>query len=64
MCVMVVRSNVQKYIQIPKSQIKEMVKNESERKEETIILVWRELMQFYLSISTDLKDLKDIQMDE
>lgn len=61
---MVVRSNVQKYIQIPKSQIKEMVKNESERKEETIILVWRELMQFYLSISTDLKDLKDIQMDE
>ena len=41
-----------------------MVKNESERKEETIILVWRELMQFYLSISMDLKDLKDIQMDE
>ena len=41
-----------------------MVKNESERKEEIIILVWRELMQFYLSISMDLKDLKDIQMDE
>jgi len=39
MCVMVVRGNVQKYIQIPKYQ-KQMVKNESKRKEETIILVW------------------------
>lgn len=39
MCVMVVRGNVQKYIQIPKYQ-KQMVKNESKRKEETITLVW------------------------
>ena len=36
---MVVRGNVQKYIQIPKYQ-KQMVKNESKRKEETITLVW------------------------
>lgn len=63
MCVMVVRGNVQKYIQIPKYQ-KQMVKKESKRKEETIILVWQELMQFYLSISMDFKDLNDIQMDE
>lgn len=41
-----------------------MVKNERERRKETIILVWRELEHFYYSISIDFKDLNDIQTDE